>query len=161
AITNAGALGTGSIAVNTGATLTATGLTLTVPANQMLSGGGTITATTVSAGPNATVRGGAPRTTGTLSITGNLTVTARAHRPQVRVDTTPASLVAVTGIVNFASPGTTDPFVIDIRSLGLTPNVSVTRTILTASGGFQADGAGPIPAGTNFTLGTDYVLTSP
>jgi T5SS/PEP-CTERM-associated repeat protein/autotransporter-associated beta strand protein len=165
-ITNAGALGTGSIAVGTGATLNATGLTLSVPANAMLSGAGTVTATTVSAGPKAIVRGGAPGTTGTLSITGNVTATGGAagngaEHTQVSVDNSTASLIAVTGQVNFVSPSGGDPFVFDIRSLSLTPNVSVTRTVVTATGGFFRNGTGPIPAGTNFTLGTDYVLSSP
>jgi autotransporter-associated beta strand protein/T5SS/PEP-CTERM-associated repeat protein len=165
-ISNANALGTGNIAVNTGAILNST-VAFAVPNGAVVSGAGTITSTgNITMNGGSTLRGGAPGTTGILSITTPTLVAlsdgTTPEKTEVTFSPSANSLVAVNGIVNFNSPGTSAAkFVINVRSLGLTPNTPVTGTIVTATGGFQSDGTGPIPSGTAFTQGTDFVLTSP
>jgi fibronectin-binding autotransporter adhesin len=142
----------GSVTVNSGGTLGGTGTMI---------GTGSFTATV---SPGGTIRGGAAGTIGTLTLGGNLTLGATsgsAAKLQVTADTTTASKVQVGGTVNFSRPSEADPLVIEIQSPGLTGGTSYTRTIATASGGFLRNGAGPLPTGTVFVLGTDYVLTSP
>jgi hypothetical protein len=137
---------------------------VTVNAGGTLGGAGTV-AGPVTVNPNGTIRGGAPGTTGTLTVTGDLTTVAGtggqgAGRLVVTVDPTTASRVAVGGRVVFSNPPSNDPYVIQIDGPGLTQGTSYTRTIVSAAGGFF-DNATPLPPGTPFTQGTDFVLTSP
>jgi hypothetical protein len=79
----------------------------------------------------------------------------------VTVDPTTASRVAAAGQIIFSNPASNDPYVIEIQDGGLTIGTSYTRTIATATGGFFDNATGPLPAGTPFTQGSDFVLTSP
>lgn len=160
-VTTATALGTGPVTVGTGATLNST-VPLTIPNGATLSGAGTAIGNFTIA-PGATIRGGASGTTGTLTVTGNLIAQAAvgsAERTQLTISPTGGSTVNVSGTVNFTTVAGSAPFVIDIQNAGAAPNQQYTRTVVTATGGFQLNGLGPLPVGTAFTQGTDFVLTS-
>ncbi len=55
---------------------------------------------------------------------------------QVTVDGTTASMIQVTGKINFDTAGTS-PYVFDVESLGLVVGAPYTRTIATATAGIQ------------------------
>jgi fibronectin-binding autotransporter adhesin len=158
------AVNAGTLLVN-GAQAAATG-PVTVASGATLGGTGTIgqaiSTATVAAG--GTIRGGAAGTVGTLTVGGNLilaTSSTLAAKLQVTADTTTASKVLVGGTLNFSRPAGAKPLTIELQSLGLSGETAYTRTIATATGGILRNGAGPLPVGTIFVLGTDYVLTSP
>jgi hypothetical protein len=157
---------TGGTLTNTGSLQVGSGANLTGNINTTggtVSGSGTITGN-ATVNPGATIRGGAAGSTGTLTLGGNLTLATSstlAAKLQVTADTTTASNLQVGGTVNFSRPAGTGPVVIELQSQGLRLGTAYTRTIATATGGFLRNGAGPLPSGTVFDLGNDYVLTSP